>query len=304
MTEYIWNGVGLTTPETWEPSALERDGFLLEQEGVPLCELKWRTVQGRFAFEKHIRKLAKSSKGVEMRGVPDEETPEAWRASIALLKESGITSQSFIWQTGVHRGIGAALHNPGTGLAALVQFFILNEASETRAAEVLATFRDYSAGKTIPWAMFGLKARLPSSFLLDTFSFKPGRYTVKYWRPKSAKQAGKLPAGKGPGTALTFERFAPASVLLNGTNLTDWITTTIQDVIPENMPVDSTSNTVAWAGYSKSSKLRKLLRREVQSLGKVWTTETGNAILSVSTIGTVPVAESDFTAIHESYALV
>lgn len=304
MAEYIWNGVGLTAPDTWEPSAIERDGFLLARENAPMCELKWRTVHGSFAFDKHIRKLARSSKEANISQVPDSETPAAWRAALATLDASGIKSQSFIWQTGSHRGIGAALHNTGTGLAALIQFFITEEYGETVAAHTLATFRDYSAGKTVPWTMFGIGGRVPSSFSLNTFSFKPGHYTIEYWRPKSAKRGGKLPAGKGPGTALTFERFAPASVLLKGSDLETWVESTIEDTSGKAISLTSDSESVVWEGATKTSTLRRLLRRELLSVGKAWTTDAGNAILVVSATGVVPLAENQFNDITKSYALV
>lgn len=304
MPEYIWNGVGLTTPDTWEPSALERDGFLLEREGFPACELKWRTVHGTFSFEKHIKKLARSSKDADIRPVSPKDTPGAWRTALDRLDASGMKSQSFIWSAGTHRGIGAALHNSATGLATLIQFFIVDEIDESIAAETLATFRDYLSGKTIPWAMFGLRARVPNAFRLNTFSFKPGRYTVKFWRPKSSRQAGKLPAGKGPGTALTFERFAPATVLLKDTAMTDWVTNHVEDAPKDALPLTKDGQTVSWAGTVKSSALRKLLRREVHSAGQVWTTDAGNAILTVATTGVVPLEHSEFTTICDSYVLV
>lgn len=304
MVDYIWNGVGLTVPDGWEPSALERDGLFLEHDGQPVCELKWRTVDGTFSFEKHLKRLARRHRDVDMRGVPDEETPDAWQTSVARLAESGLRLQSFIWKTPAHKGIGAALHNPATGLAALVQFFIRSEADEDVAAEALSTIRDYSAGKTIPWAMFGLTARLPAEFVLDTFTFKPGHYLVKFWRHKSAKHAGKLPAGKGPGTSLVFERFAPASVLLKEQELTSWVSQTLDNAPPDSMSLEQAGSTLSWAGATKSSLLRKALRRQVHSSGRVWTTDGGNAILSVTAVGVVPVPEVVFTPICESYELV
>lgn len=304
MPEYIWNGVGLTTPDGWEPAAIERDGLMLEQAGRPVCEVKWRTIQGTFSFEKHLKRLAKGHKSVEMRGVAEEATPEAWREASARLVESGIRSHSFIWQAPQHRGIGAALHHPGTGLAALIQFFIDDDESEAVAAEVLASFRDYASGKTVPWAMFGLSARVPASFVLDTFSFKPGHYMVKYWRHKSPKQTGKMAPGKGPGTSLVFQRFAPASVLLKGVGLRDWCGETLSDDAGIEAGMVSGSDPVFWAGVTETSLLRKILRRESHSCGQVWTTGSGNAILSVHATGSVPVVYDEFTPIHQSYTLI
>lgn len=304
MARFIWNGVGLTTPDGWEPAALERDGLLLEEGGSPRCELKWRVVQGTFSFEKHLKRLTKSHKGVDIQGVPLEETPAVWQTSLSQLADSGIRHHSFIWKSHAHMGIGAALHCPATGLAALVQFFINSEQDEVIAAETLATFRDYTGGKTIPWAMFGLTARIPSEFVLDTFSFKPGHYTVKYWRHKSAKHANKLPAGKGPGTSLIFERFAPASVLLKGTSLHDWTINNLEDGPSSAVHIDVAADLLSWQGIIKDSMLRQLLRRTVHTVGQVWTTTSGNAILAARAQGVIPLSEQNFTEVCQSYELI
>jgi len=304
MVRYIWNGVGLTSPEVWEPAALERDGFLLEEEGRPRCELKWRVVQGTFSFEKHLKRLAKNHKGVTMDGVAVEDTPPSWQASLACLAESGLKHQSFIWKTAAHMGIGAALHNPATGLAALIQFFIEERNDEEVAAQALASFRDHSGGKTIPWQMFGLSARIPAEFVLDTFSFKPGHYLVKYWRPKSARQGNKLPAGKGRGTSLTFERFAPASVLLRSESLHGWLVEHMEDGPTDSIPVDVGVDHVSWQGVIKTSLLRQVLRRTVHTSGHVWTTDVGNAILAVQAKGNIPMPDKSFTDVCASYELV
>ncbi len=304
MVEYIWNGVGLTTPDAWEPSALERDGFLLEDQGQPVCELKWSTVQGSFNFKKHIKRLVKEHKGVDMQGVSEAETPNVWAKAVARLSESGIILHSFVWKTQVHRGLGAVMHNPATGLAALVQFFITSPADEVVAAETLSTLRDYSGGKSVPWAMFGLSGRLPAAFKLETFSFRPGHYTIKFWRAKSAKQAGKLPAGKGPGTSLVFQRFAPASVLLKGTELDQWLRDMLDPTPHESVPMESSEAGVAWAGIATKSMLRSLLRREVHVKGQAWRTDTGNAILVVTATGNIPVTGEAFNDMCESYEFV
>lgn len=304
MPEYIWNGVGLTVPDGWEPSALERDGLMLERDGIPTCELKWRTVEGEFSFEKHLKKLTKQHKGVDMQAVEASETPASWQESLASLTQSGIQAHSFIWRTSTHKGIGASLHNKATGLAALVQFFIVFDGDDALAAEVLASFRDYSGGKTIPWAMFGMHARIPADYVLNTFSFKPGHYTVEYWRPKSGKKKGKIPAGKGPGTALVFERIVPASVVLKQISLNEWVRDGFENGPSESLEVAASDNVVSWAGVVKSSVLRKALRREQVSAGKAWLPESGNAILAVTASGVVPMTKETFTTICDSYELV
>lgn len=82
MPEFIWNGVGLTTPDGWEPSAIERDGLTFACGERPVCELKWNRVQGSFSFDKHIKRLTKGNKAAGIMGVSEEDTlphgPPLW----------------------------------------------------------------------------------------------------------------------------------------------------------------------------------------------------------------------------------
>ncbi|NDV20071.1 hypothetical protein GO013_11660 [Pseudodesulfovibrio sp. JC047] len=303
MADYIWNGVGIVTPDSWEPTAIERDGLTFAENGLPMCEFKWNRVRGSFSFEKHIKKITKGHKGASVSGVSDAETPPAWHDAVKKLTASGFRSHSFIWKIPGVRGIGAVVYHSGTGLAALVQFFIRAASDEDQAAKVLASFREYFGGKSLPWAMFGVTARVPASFVLDTFSFQPGHYRVQYWRPRSGKMADRVPPGKGPGTQLVFERFAPASVLLRSTSLAKWIAETVTDS-PDVAVLQTDGHGVRWDAVLKTSLLRTVMRRESFSQGRAWQTDSGNAILSVCASGTDSVPTILFPEICESYALI
>ncbi|WP_207260708.1 hypothetical protein [Desulfovibrio sp. Huiquan2017] len=304
MTSIAWNGIGLVAPSGWEPSAVERDGLLLADADGPVCELKWNRVRGTFSFDKHIGKLTRGNKSAEVRGVDDAETPPAWAGAMARLAEAGLRSKSFLWRADGHRGLGAALHHPGTGLACLVQFFIRREDDEPVAAEILATLRDHTGGKTAPWTLFGLTARVPSDFLLDTFSFRPGHYRVAYWRPASGRNPGRAPLGKGPGAHLDFERFAPASALLKGTTLEDWCRERLAHAPPARVPAENGPGVVSWRGAARTSLLRRSLRREVRTCGRAWLTDAGNALLAVTATGIASLDPSIFNDICGSFALV
>ncbi|EGB15074.1 hypothetical protein DND132_1868 [Pseudodesulfovibrio mercurii] len=304
MPAIAWNGIGLAAPPGWEPTAVERDGLLLADTLGPVCELKWNRVRGAFSFDKHIKRLTKGNKGAVVRSVDDAETPAAWADAVARLAESGLRARSFLWRADDRRGLGAALHHPGTGLACLVQFFIRSQADEPVAAGVLATLRDHTAGKTVPWALFGLAGRVPADFLLDTFSFRPGHYRVAWWRPASGKRPERAPVGKGPGTHLDFERFAPASALLRGATLEDWCRERLAHGPPARVPVDNGPGSLVWRGEVKTSLLRRALRRVVRTCGRAWTTDQGNALLAVTATGTAPMDPSAFNDICGSFVLV
>jgi hypothetical protein len=304
MADLAWNGIGLAVPPGWEPSAIEGDGLLLADGRGPVCELKWNRVHGTFSFEKHLKKLTRGNRSAEVHGVDHGDTPDAWAGAVDRLAGSGLRSKSFLWQADGSRGLGAALHNPGTGLACLIQFFIRNEDDESAAAGVLASLRDHTAGKTVPWAMFGLAARVPADFILDTFAFRPGHYRVAFWRPVPGRRGGRASTGKGAGTALDFERFAPATVLLKGTTLEAWCRDRLAHAPPASLAVENGPGEVHWRGAAKTSTLRRVLRREVNACGRAWTPDEGNAVLAVSAEGVAPVAESTFNDICGSFVLV
>jgi hypothetical protein len=304
MPDFAWNGIGLVAPSGWEPSAMERDGLLLADNLGPVCELKWNRVHGAFSFDKHLKKLTKGNKGAVVLAAGADEVPDAWARAEDRLAESGLRAKSFLWRADGNRGLGAALHHPGTGLACLVQFFIRSEEDEPVAAGVLATLRDHTGGKTVPWAMFGLAARVPADFALDTFSFRPGHYRVAWWRPASGKRNERVPTGKGPGTRLDFERFAPASVLLKGTTLEAWCRERLAHAPPASVTVENGPGRIDWRSAAKTSLLRKALRREIKTCGRAWTPEAGNAVLAVTAEGTALPAEFTFNDICGSFTLV
>jgi hypothetical protein len=304
MPAFAWNGIGLTAPPGWEPSAIERDGLFFADSVGPVCELKWNRVHGTFSFDKHLKKLTKGNKGAAVRAAVAGEIPEAWARAVDRLAESGLRAKSFLWRTDASRGLGAALHHSGTGLACLIQFFIRTRDDEPVSAGVLSSLRDHTGGKTVPWTMFGLAARVPADFVLDTFSFQPGHYRLAWWRSASGKRAGRAPVGKGPGIHLDFERFAPASVLLKGATLEAWCRERLAHGPARSVPVDNGPGRIDWRGAAKTSLLRKVLRREIKTCGRAWTPETGNAVLAVTAEGTVLPAESTFNDICGSFALV
>lgn len=290
-------------PKDWEPSALERDGFVMARGDMPLCELKWRVVQGSFSFKKHLKRLSKGNKGAEMRPLPDDETPGSWAQAVQKLEQSGLLAASFFWKGLGHDGMGAMLHNPATGLAVLVQFFIRGQHDLDVASEVLSSFRDHTNGKTIPWTMFGLTARVPSSYVLDTFSFKPGHYRVSYWLP-ATKKGERLPPGKGKGVSLIFDRYAPASVFLKGTSLEAWVADNMDGVPKSLNVVESGERRMDWDVIEKTSLVRRVLGREVHSRGRVWVAGDETALLGVHTRGNLPMSADQFNGICESYGIV
>jgi len=78
----------------------------------------------------------------------------------------------------------------------------------------------------------------------------------------------------------------------------------LEDAPPESVGITDKDRFIAWNGTAKTSLLRKTLRRAIYTQGRLWTTDSKNAILSVVVHGTVPAPEAIFNDICESYELV
>jgi len=283
-----WNGISLCSPEDWEPSILERDFMRLEQDGIPVAEIKWRRVGGAFSAYKHMRKLDRKFRSVDIHeGSPSQE----WDTAADSLRQSGFNVTLLQWGAAV----GAMMHNPATGLALLAQFFEPGR----QAAAILASFRDHWNGESLPWRMFGIQARLPSGFLLDTFSFRPGHYTLRFRRPRRMPAVEATPQDfrRGAGTDLILERYAPADAILKNTDFHNWVLERYRKVIVGQ--VSSKSNMIEWADVQK-----RFLRSSMRHQGRIWLDQTANSFFSVVVEGEPVFQEEDFKRVCDEYGAV
>ncbi|WP_147819767.1 hypothetical protein [Salidesulfovibrio onnuriiensis] len=282
-----WNGISLDAPPEWEPSILERDFMRLEQDGRPVAELKWRRVQGRFSARKHIRKLDRAFGRADIR----EASPgPAWIEAAESLRASGLGVTLLEWEDSV----GAVLHSPATGLAVLAQF-----PRPVAGAPVLASLRDHWGGATMPWRLFGIRARVPSDFLLDTFRFHPGRYGLEFRRPKRSVSVDARPGDfrRGPGASLVLERHAPADAMLAKQGFETWIEENYRKVIVGTETKDT--NMIYWKGIQK-----RFLRFSLRHQGRVWRDPAANAVFAVYAHGEQDIAEATFNQICNDYGAV
>ncbi|WP_243544939.1 hypothetical protein [Pseudodesulfovibrio tunisiensis] len=299
MARIAWNGISLSLPRGWEIAALEKNGFLLHADQRPTCEVKWEQISGAFSFDKHLRKLEREFRETRLQPVDKGETPQVWADAVTRLEWSGLRLQSFSWNTESERGLGAIIHNPDTGLAALIQFFLHKETDTSPAARVLFSFRDHLAGKTRPWTAFGLNARLAGDWRLHEFSFHPGHFSLLFHRSPDNRET----PGKKRGTFLLLQRHAPASVLLENSTLEHWVRTVHAELLPKRQNLETERETISWAGETLASPIRRLLGRDEFSRGRVWLPPETSAILSVAAYGRVKISKREFSEICDRYAV-
>lgn len=191
-TPTAWNGLRLTVPSAWRPTRLGLAYLLFEDGTGPAFELKWRQHAGRDGMEAALR--AMTPKGRARRA---EALPEAWLDPLAAFE-----SMPIAWSTGEHTGLGAALFCPECGLAAVFQAYGGGAGpSPDRLAEVAAVLGSLTHHEPGPpaFAVFGLGYTPPPGFVLASFHFAPGRFSLHF-------AAGRR--------RLDILRLAPAEVLL------------------------------------------------------------------------------------------
>jgi len=194
--EVAWNGVRFKTPANWEIVQIGTRHLILENEMVPVMEVKWGPVKGRFSHKAHLKRLAaihsKSVKG----SIAEWFLPPHWQTAL-----SGFEISGFVWQGEAAIGRGAILFCPVCRNAALIQFFRYGSSDQEKTVvAVLNSFRDHRQDGLVRWSVFDIRATLPETLKLTKFRFDAGKFDLGFAHGKQSTH---------------LHRWAPAAALLN-----------------------------------------------------------------------------------------
>lgn len=191
-TAIAWDGMVLGVPGGWHPARLGPGYLLLEDADGPAFELKWRRGAGRRGMQAAFKALAPRGEAPAVDGLPG-----AWTEALA-----GFEIMPLSWRRDGAAGLGASLYCPECGLAAVFQGLGGPEGPDARRraelAGVLASLSHHEPGPP-RCRVFGLSFSPPDGFVLDRFSFVPGRFSLSYANGRRR---------------LDIVRLAPADVLL------------------------------------------------------------------------------------------
>ncbi|EPR44132.1 hypothetical protein dsx2_1876 [Desulfovibrio sp. X2] len=192
-----WNGASLDVPQEWDALAMGRGELRLGPPGDAEISLKWKPIAGRLSPQKHLKRvIAAFARG-------GEATEEDWlRGQGDAIRTRFETVLPYAWSSGGEKGLGAVVHDQASGLAALFQARTRDAA---KAGQWLASLRLPAPNEAREFTVFDISARVPPAFALQSFSFKPGHFTLRF----AARRA-----------ELVLERLGPAAVLLERTDLT------------------------------------------------------------------------------------
>jgi len=169
---FVWAGLALTVPSSWETGQLDDGYALLEYDLRPVLEIKTAVIRGRFSFRRHLNQLARQGGKRLPLDMPLASPAAHWPEFPAEARV-----QTFAWQAGQVCAKGLLYYCRRCRRATLIQFF---DQGRNAIPLVLPTFRDHAhpSGPTI--AIYDIQATLPARFGLTRFRFDAGQFEIVF----------------------------------------------------------------------------------------------------------------------------
>ncbi|GAB7080239.1 hypothetical protein [Megalodesulfovibrio paquesii] len=282
-THWAWQGLCFDVPADWDVTVLEKHYLRADDGHVPRLEIAWRP-RGPITQSTLRRRLRRILPGATLHfsEVPAPQLP----GSLVFSFDRSGSGQKTGPDTGSRRGMGAVcdvsathsafllLHAP-PGLAPAEQGDAMPEALR----QLLAAATLPPAGPLQPWRAFGLRLVAPHTYTLARFHFQPGHFHMQFDGPAR----GILRAPEG---SLTYDRLAPASILLHGKNLAQWAAS-FHSALPlaaASLQGDPKARCLHWRSSSlpQSAWKRRFLGDSGRDLQlKLWLDETDTNILAL-----------------------
>lgn len=276
-SDTAWNGVSLHLPESLPLAELDLNALrAVAADGVTRLELKWQHVGESFSRKRHLEKIRKQLPKQSGFSTAVEDIPESWKSA----------DSPFSWrEEGDLPGVGAILHAPAKGYAALVQYVGHNPQT---GADILNSIAFHAADAPMPFNIFGISLLAPSQCALTAFNFSPGHFRLTF----ACKDA-----------ECTLDRLAPADTLLKQSTLAG-----IAQQLYGNDDIPPFEELPSGEAVSVSELAPGLTRRLLPGAkpyihSQAWLNDS-NKLLAILVRASTPEALSIFDHFTDSYASV
>jgi hypothetical protein len=281
-----WNGIGFEVPAGWQIGLIESRYLLLENEGVPVVEVKWNRIRGRFSPRRMLRRISAGQPPGVRKSIRVQSPPSSWYRALEARQVTGFT-----WQTAGNQGQGVLLFCPACATATVIQF-LGPQPDPDLPLRLLKSFRDHFSRKGVPLSVYDIAALIPPEFQIKTHRFDAGLFELHY---------------TGPGrSGLSLFRWAPAAVLLQQRALADFFVEQMQldarNIIQksertlEAVSEPALSGPLGWVG--------SIRRRPKHVRVRLWHLPEHNRILAVRLEGVRPTEPELFERICNHYGVV
>ena len=203
--EIAWNGISFNKPAVWEIATLGRNYLMIGTHEYPRMEITWGISDKPASYQRDIKKLLSRIYKQHLSAVDPWVPSAAWLAALNSYETSGFT-----WKRSETISFGVIVSCSTCRRVSLIQFF--QHANEPDlfhdiAPRVLSSFIDHTNGNDRQWAVFDIRAILPTEFLIKTYQFSSGYMEMVFL---------------SHGRQISFYRWSPASVLLSDRKLIDF----------------------------------------------------------------------------------
>ena len=268
--EIAWNGISFCVPASWEIAQIGARHLILEDDSDPVMEVKWGPIKGRFSHRAHLKRLSAFQTRQLKKTVQEWVLPTKWEKALA-----GFQANGFSWQSETKSGRGVVLYCSMCHNATLIQFFRSQSSPAGKTPlEVLSTFQDHREDGQTLWAVFDIRAVVPTYFKMVDYRFEPGHYELAF---------------EHRDQRIFLYRWAPASILLGERDLKQFVEAISDFSAGDPVPVNMDGGQAV--ELSLSPRLKWLSRFKVKPcfhwLG-LWHLEKKNRILGVKMQGKKP----------------
>lgn len=206
---FIWNGIGLSPAQGFEPVTLDTDFFRLADDAGREIAVRLSSSLPADDHASLVRVLKKRLSGLSPNF--DEDALPASLLSAAWNRqddESGVIVAPFIGKEDADPLYGAALAFSGSGRTIVA---LCNGGSPDKILDDAVTcihdLKDLSLEEPVPWAVFDVRFAVLQEAVYTRSFFRPGHYKISF--------------ALGDST-LAFEFLGPAEILLKDKMIGDW----------------------------------------------------------------------------------
>jgi hypothetical protein len=203
--EIAWNGISFSKPAVWEIATIGRNYLMIGTHAYPRMEIAWGATQKSGSRQRDIKKLQSRICKQHPTSVDSWTPSSGWLEALSAYETSGFSSKN-----AERISYGLIVSCLSCQRISLIQFFQNADEPENShavARKVLSSFLDHATGNNQQWAVFDVRATLPTVFQIKTYKFSAGYMEMVFSRR---------------GQQISLYRWSPASVLLSGRSFPDF----------------------------------------------------------------------------------
>ena len=195
-----WDGLNFDVPPEFEVSGIDKKFLQLDNGEQPCIELRWYDAGKTYKEKNYFRQLAKKVESASGLKIESSVLPASWKKPLQKFDTT-----AFYWQSDLSTGRGVMFYCKKAAKVMLVQFIGKNEEQIDAAADMIFNSLPFNnPAEDHCWRIYDIKATLPGKLKLESFEFKPGRFSITL--------ADQI-------ETVTLYRFSPADIILKQRSL-------------------------------------------------------------------------------------